>query len=335
MDTTTLLIIAGALGGLIVLGATIALVSGGRTVNVNEQVEKFSGAWDDVVVEDTTSSSASRGEVADRIDKAITSRNINAFDSIKRNLARADIKLRVIEYVGILLGAMVGVGGLAYYFFGQSLIFSLLGALIGLQIPRFYVNYTAGARIRAFDNQLSDTLNLWVNALRSGFSVLQAMEAIATELPPPVSKEFERILQEARLGIDLQSALANSYRRVPSEDYDMVITAVNVQTEVGGNLTEILDTISFTIRERVRIKGEIRTLTAQGRASGWIITLLPMGLGLALYMINREYLMEIFVQDRPYLLEPSIPCGWVVIAVAGLMIAGGGYAIQRIVDIEV
>ncbi|MBK8431666.1 MAG: type II secretion system F family protein [Chloroflexi bacterium] len=335
MDTTTLLIIVGAFGGLLVLGAAIALLSGGggRNVNVNERLEQFTTQWDDQVVEESTSSN--RREAVDRLDKAITSRNINAFDKIKRNLARADIKLRVVEYIGALLLSSFGLGLVAFLFFGQSLIFALIGGIIGLQIPRYYVNASAKKRIRTFDEQLSDTLNLWVNSLRSGFSVLQGMEAIATELPPPVSREFERILQEIRLGIGMEAALANSLRRVPSEDYDMVITAINVQIEVGGNLTEILDTISFTIRERVRIKGEIRTLTSQGRASGWIITLLPIALGIALYMINREYIMEIFVNDYPYLWPDVIPCGWAVIAVAGIMIAAGGYAIQRIVDIEI
>src|SRR5690606_25573228 len=128
----------------------------------------------------------------------------------------------------------------------------------------------ASRRIRAFESQLSDTLNLWVNALRSGSSMLQGMEAIPTELPAPTSQEFERIVQEVRLGLTLGQAMANMLRRVPSEDLDLVVTAVNIQREVGGNLTEILDNISFTIRERVRIKGEIRTLTAQGRLTGLV-----------------------------------------------------------------
>jgi tight adherence protein B len=335
LSTTVIIILIAVVGGLLILGAVIALVtSGGQKVNVNERMEQFTSQWDDLVVDDESASN-SRKEVADRIDKAITSRNIGAFDRIKRNLARADIKLRVLEYLGFLLLAAVGTALGAYLFLGQSLVFAVLGFFIGLQIPRFYVNFSAAKRIRTFDGQLSDTLNLWVNSLRSGFSVLQGMEAIATELPPPVSREFERILQEVRLGISMEAALANSLRRVPSEDYDMVITAINVQMEVGGNLTEILDSISFTVRERVRIKGEIRTLTAQGRASGWIITLLPIGLGLVLYTINREYIMELFANEYPYAIPNILPCSWIVVGIAGLMIAGGGYAIQRIVDIEV
>ena len=336
MSSTLVLIIIGGIGLLFILGAVIALVTtGGQQIDVNERLDQqFSSEWAELAPEESSASNA-RKEVADRIDKAITGRNIGALDKIKRNLARADIKLRVVEYLGFLALAGVGTALAVYILLGQVQLFAVLGFFIGLQIPRFYVNFAATKRIRDFENQLSDTLNLWVNSLRSGFSVLQGMEAIATELPPPVSREFERILQEIRLGISMEAALANSLRRVPSEDYDMVITAINVQIEVGGNLTEILDTISFTIRERVRIKGEVRTLTAQGRASGWIITLLPIALGLALFSINREYIMELFSNEYPYAVPNVLPCSWIVVGIAGLMIAGGGYAIQRIVDIEV
>jgi tight adherence protein B len=196
-----------------------------------------------------------------------------------------------------------------------------------------YLSNAAKRRMRAFENQLSDTLNLWVNALRSGYSVLQAMEAIATELPPPVSVEFERVVQEVRLGLGVPEALRNMLRRVPSDDLDLVITAVNIQREVGGNLAEVLDTISFTIRERVRIKGEIRTLTAQGRLSGWIISLLPIALALVLLLINAEYIGQLFVRADPMIF--SIPCGWIVIGIGLIMMIIGIIIIQKIVDIEV
>ena len=223
----------------------------------------------------------------------------------------------------------------AFSFFNGSKLMAVVGFLFGLRLPRMYINFAANRRMRAFDGQLGDTLNLWVNALRSGYSVLQAMETIATELPPPVSKEFERVVQEVRLGLGLEQALANMYRRVPSEDLDMVITAVNIQREVGGNLAEVLDTISFTIRERVRIKGEIKTLTAQGRISGWIISLLPIGLGLVLYAMNPEYVSELWVREAPWIFKPIVPCGWLVIGVGVILIGIGALAIRKIVDIEV
>lgn len=336
MNTTLLIVILGGIGVLIVLGAAIALVAGGgNRVNVDERLEQFAGSSDWVVDVPEDEISSNQPDFADRLDKAISQGDYNFFDRIKARLARADIKLRVVEYIVVVAASSIVVGLIFFVIFGYSLVLGLIGAIVGLQIPRIGVSVTSSRRMKAFDNQLGDTLNLWVNALRTGFSVMQGMEAIATELPPPISREFERIIQEVRLGIDMEDALANSLRRVPSEDYDLVITAVNIQREVGGNLAEILDVISFTIRERVRIKGEIQTLTAQGRISGWIITALPIALGLIIYFINTEYIQELFAVSEPFLLPDVIPCGWVVVAFSLLMIGAGGYAIQRIVDIEV
>lgn len=335
MDTTTLILIGLAgVGMLLVLGAVVALVAGGGSnrVNVDERLEQFSGSteWE---IEAEDDGERERRTVADQLDKAIGSRGFSFFDRIKERIARADMKLRVTEYIALVVILALFVGGVAYFFTGSA-VGAVVGAVVAAQIPRIYAGRAATKRLQAFDNQLADTLNLWVNALRSGFSVMQGMEAIAAELPPPVSKEFERIIQEIRLGISMEDALSNSLRRVPSEDYDLVITAVNIQREVGGNLAEILDIISFTIRERVRIKGEIRTLTAQGRASGWIITLLPLGLTIVLYLINPDYITELIVNEPPYVAN-VVPCGWIVVGAALMMIGLGGFAIQKIVDIEI
>jgi len=201
-------------------------------------------------------------------------------------------------------------------------------------VPRIYLSAAARRRLFKFEDQLSDTLNLWVNALRSGYSVLSAMESIATEVPEPVSSEFERVVQEVRLGLSLEEALANMLKRIPSDDLDLVITAINVQRAVGGNLAEILDTISHTIRERVRIKGEIRTLTAQGRMSGWIISLLPIGLSGILFALNPDYMGSLWAVDEPILFG-VLPCGWLIIAIGLIAMLLGVVAIRKIVDIEV
>lgn len=328
-----IIIFAGALAVLLMLGAGIAIVVTGNQSAVDERLEQFVGTT--TVVDLPESVDAVDGpDVADRLDKALARRNF--FEPIRERISRADAKLRVSEYVILVVvcGALAAAIG---YFLPQdnSLFIAIVGGVLGLRVPRVYVRTMAKRRMSAFDSQLSDTLNLWVNALRSGYSVLQAMEAIATELPPPVSVEFERVVQEVRLGLSVENALANMYRRVPSEDLDLVITAVNIQREVGGNLAEVLDTISYTIRERVRIKGEIRTLTAQGRVSGWIISLLPVALGFILFLINPEYVSELWVREDPWILPQIIPCGWVVIGFSLMMIGGGAYAISKIVDIEV
>ncbi|MBK8905075.1 MAG: type II secretion system F family protein [Anaerolineaceae bacterium] len=328
-----IVIIAGALAILLMLGAGIALVMTGGQRAVDERMEQFVTTTVGVDLPESVDT-ADGPDMADRLDKALSRRNM--FESIKERISRADAKLRVSEYI-ILVVICGALGGFLGYVLPQqnSWVLGIVGIFLGLRVPRFYVRTMAKRRMQAFDGQLSDTLNLWVNALRSGYSVLQSMEAIATELPAPVSVEFERVVQEVRLGLSVEQALANMYRRVPSEDLDLVITAVNIQREVGGNLAEVLDTISFTIRERVRIKGEIRTLTAQGRVSGWIISLLPIALGFVLFLINPEYVSELWVREEPWIFPQIVPCGWVVIGFSLGMIGAGAYAISKIVNIEV
>jgi len=312
-------------------GAGLAIFAGGNR-QVEERMEQFVGEYDAEAFERVTVEDEGT-RVSDRLDDAIADRPF--FDPIRKRIAMADVKLRVSEYIGLQFVSAFGLALIGYWILDLNIVLVVVGFVIGLRLPRMYINYMANRRLRAFENQLGDTLNLWVNALRSGYSVLQGMEAIATELPPPVSREFERVVQEVRLGLSLEQALNNLLRRMPSEDLDLVITAVNIQREVGGNLAEILDIISHTIRERVRIKGEIQTLTAQGRLTGWIISLLPIGLGLVLYSINPEYGGQMFVRQDPFIIPGVLPCGWIVVGIGLLMIGMGIIAVRKIVDIEV
>jgi tight adherence protein B len=327
------LIIIGVLVVFLFIGAGVAFVAGSGQRTVDERLEQFVGGVPPEEIEEAVEAAGRSTAMADRLDRAIANRGFSG--RIRQRIAEADLKLRVTEYIALQFVCAIAGAVLAFIFFGGNALFMAIGAILGLRVPKIYATNAAASRLRKFDNQLSDTLNLWVNSLRSGYSVLQGMEAIATELAPPVSKEFERVVQEVRLGLTLSQALDNLYRRVPSEDLDLVNTAINIQREVGGNLAEILDIISFTIRERVRIKGEIRTLTAQQRASGWIISLLPVALAGVLYLINREYISELFVQERPWIVIDVFPCGWLIIGVTLIMIFIGLQAIRKIVDIEV
>jgi tight adherence protein B len=166
--------------------------------------------------------------------------------------------------------------------------------------------------------------------------MLQALDAVAREMPDPISTEFRRVVQEIGLGIEQDRAFNNLVRRVPSDDLDLMITAIGVQAEVGGNLAEILEIIGFVIRERVRIKGEIKVLTAQGQMSGYVITFLPIVLGLLLYAMNQEYVGRmIFTCESRGMEECSQPCGWIMLGAGLISIASGYFAIMKIVDIEV
>jgi tight adherence protein B len=248
-------------------------------------------------------------------------------DRISRDLARADLKFKVGEYFALIFIATFALGGLAWFLGGRSPISFLIGAVVGFLAPRFYVRSQQSRRLNRFNDQLADMINLMVNGLRAGYSTMQAMEAVSKELPAPICDEFRRVVQENQIGIPLETALENLLRRIPSDDLDFMVTAINVQREVGGNLSEILDTISFTIRERVKIKGEIRVMTAQVRTSGTILSLVPIFLTLILWFLNPKYLMSFF--------DAGPICGAVaVITVLGLI--GTGYAIMmKIADIEV
>lgn len=272
-------------------------------------------------------SKASEGSlVTDWVNKRVEKSSFG--DRISRELARADLKLKVAEYFALYVIAIF-FGALVFGFLGGwHPVSFLIGAVLGAFAPRFYVKRQQRQRLNKFNDQLGDMLNLMVNGLRAGYSTMQAMEAISKELPSPISDEFRRVVQEMQLGVPMETALDNLLRRIPSDDLDFVVTAINVQREVGGNLSEILDSISYTIRERVRIKGEIRVMTAQVRASGTLLSIIPMGLALILWFMNPNYLLSFFD-------GPSPLCGWAAIGLIVIMIAAGYFIMMKIADIEV
>lgn len=251
----------------------------------------------------------------------------NFGENIKRELARADLKLKPGEYVALMGISSFGTALLSYYFFAGSLPFAILGAILGPFIPRIFVKKQQSARLKKFSDQLPDMLNMLVNGLRAGFSTMQAMEAVSKEMPAPINDEFRRVIQEIQLGIPMDKAMDNLLRRIPSDDLDLVITAINVQREVGGNLSEILEKISHTIRERIKIKGEIKTLTSQVVYSGRFLSILPIILSLILWLVNRPYMMQFF-------LEPKI-CGIGMLCLGAVMIMVGYFIMSKIADIEV
>jgi len=247
---------------------------------------------------------------------------------LSKELARADLKLKPAEYIAIMVILGVGAGFVAWFLGGRSIIIGIIGAAVGAYIPRLYVRRQQSQRLIRFGEQLPDMLNLMVNGLRAGYSTVQAMEAVGKELPPPISDEFRRVVQEIQLGVPMEQALDNLLRRIPSDDLDLTITAINVQREVGGNLAEILDTISHTIRERVRIKGEIRVLTTQVMYSGRFLAMMPVFIALTLWFLNRPYMMMFFDPDSRMI---GIP----LLAIGVIMIMTGYFVMVKIADIEV
>jgi len=316
----TVLIIGGGLAFfLLIIGVYFSVTS--ERALVEERLSKL--------LEEEKSPKASkesRGALTDWVNRRVEKSSFG--HRIARELARADLKFKPGEYIALYAISIAGFAMVAFFLGGRLLPSALIGAVMGAFVPRLYVKRQQGRRLQRFSDQLPDMLNLVVNGLRAGFSTMQALESVSKEMPPPICDEFRRVVQEMQLGIPMERALNNLYRRIPSEDLDFVITAINVQREVGGNLAEILDIISFTIRERIRIKGEIRVLTSQVMYSGRILALMPVGLLLILWFINRDYMMTFFVPANRL-------CGMIALGTAGLMIGIGYLVMTKVANIEV
>jgi tight adherence protein B len=191
-------------------------------------------------------------------------------------------------------------------------------------IPQVAIRFKGHQRMKKFTNQLGDTITLMANSLRAGYSLLQAMEMVGREAKDPIAGEFRRVVREVGLGMSNEEAMINMLRRVPSEDLDLLVTAINIQHEVGGNLAQILSTIGHTIRERVRIQGEIRVLTAQVKMSGYIIAVMPVILAVIIFLMNPGYMSQLFVWP------------WVCMPIGSLiMIFFGFLAMRKIANIQV
>ena len=244
-------------------------------------------------------------------------------------LARADVKMTVGEFLvlrlaGAAVAFVIGFVVLSRYAPALGILLGIITGLVGYGIPYIYMSMKAKRRQKKFIDQLGDTISLMANSLRAGYSLLQTMEMVSKESPEPMCTEFRRVVREVGLGVSSQEAMDNLLRRVPSDDLDLLVTAINIQHEVGGNLAQILSIIGHTIRERVRIKGEIAVLTAQQAISGYVITALPIGLGGVIFVLNPSYMMELFVW--PYLCMPIASL---------IMIVAGFFAMRKITAIEV
>jgi tight adherence protein B len=242
---------------------------------------------------------------------------------VARDLARADLRLRVAEYYYIRVGLALGLAAVLLVL--RDPLSAVVGALAGYFVPRIWVGRRISSRLNAFNKQLPDTITLLSNSLRAGSSFLQSIELVSRESPAPMGSEMGRVVREVNLGLGMEEALANMVRRIKSDDLDLMVTAIGVQQQVGGNLAEILDTIAFTIRERVRIKGEIRTLTAQGRYSGYLVAFLPIGIAITLNFINPEFMQPLFTEL----------IGQILLVVGAIMMGIGFFAIRKITDIKV
>ena len=250
--------------------------------------------------------------------------NIRHARGLDFKMQQAGIPLLGTEFMALLLLSAVVVGSIAIVII-KKWYAGILAAIIVVAVEYVYVLVRIERRSSSFTNQLGDCLMMVANALRAGFSFLQAMEMISKEMEPPISEEFKHVMRDIGLGATTERALDDMDKRVGSPDFSLVVTAVLIQQQVGGDLAQILDTISETIQDRIRMRREVKTLTTQGRMSGWILILTPIAFALLMMASNPNYLDP--------LLHNSI--GQVILGITVAMEIIGAIIINRIVDIEV
>lgn len=202
---------------------------------------------------------------------------------------------------------------------------ALIAGTVGWFLPAFVIKSKIKKRIKLLNEQLGDAITMISNSLKAGYSFFQAIDMVAEEMSGPISEEFSTLKKEINLGLSTEKALENMVSRVSSEDLELIVTAVMIQRQVGGNLAEVLNNITSTIRDRVKIKGELRTATAQGKISGMVISLLPVVLCGIIFLINPQQMGLLFTR----------PLGQLMIGVAVMMELIGIVMIRKVVKIEI
>ncbi len=247
----------------------------------------------------------------------------NRGERMRKDLMQAGIRLRVGEYQGIGLGCAILGFAIGILTLG-GLLAAMGGLFIGYLLPGLFVSLRKKRRLAMLNGQLVEMLELIATSLQSGFSFLQGLEAARQELPDPLSEELARTLREISFGASTEDALLNLGDRTEDADLRLAITAVLIQRRVGGNLAEVLTNISHTLRERIRIRGEIGTLTAQARGSGMIVGLLPVGLAVMLFFINPEYIVTLVEH----------PMGRLMLGAAVLLEIVGFFTIRKMIEVD-
>ncbi len=245
-------------------------------------------------------------------------------ERLSASLSAAGLSIRPSEFMAAVLGGVVFAQILAVVLFHNVLGSAAFG-LLSLYAPGAVLRFMEHRRQAAFNAQIADAILMISSSLRSGFSFLRGLQMIAKEMPPPISQEFQRVVDEVNVARPLEDALADVVHRVKSYDFDLVCTAVLIQIGVGGNLADVLESIGNTIRERVQVIGEMRALTAEGKMSGMILMLMPVGVGLLLAARNPEYMAPLITE----------PIGHMMLAVAAVMQLMGGFIIKKMLVLDV
>lgn len=254
--------------------------------------------------------------------KKITGFSIS--ERLREELEGSGIKMSGQEYL-LLWGGMISVPPMMVYFFTGRIRAALPLLAVCVVLPPVILKMLRKKRLEKFSGQLGDALMTVSNCLRSGFSFRQAIGRVSTDMPDPIAEEFKAALLEVSYGASMESALSGIARRMENRDMEMINSAIMVQQQVGGNLSEVIDNISDTIKDRIRIRQSLKTLTAQGRMSGLVLGLLPVFALIGLTILNPEYMSTFYTTDF----------GRILLLVSFLMECTGFLIIRKIVNIKI
>lgn len=249
--------------------------------------------------------------------------HLKSTKKLEMELIKADMPITVEELIVIKYISSTAIAALTYLISRNNGLTLIIYFLIW-NTPRFIISKRKKERLREFDGQLTEGIMIISNALKAGYSFLQSVAAVAEETKDPFSKEFKKLFKEMSLGIPEEDALRNMLLRMASGDLKLIVNAILIQKDIGGNLSEILDNIGETIRERQKIQDELKTLTAQGRLSGIIVMLIPIVLALTIYLFNKEYILLLF----------NTPLGIVMISCSIFSQFLGFVMIRKIINID-
>jgi tight adherence protein B len=241
--------------------------------------------------------------------------------TIRKEMMQANISSSVAIMLLSSLGLFLAASAITWFFNSSMFVDLAFGVGFGLA-PYGVVSWRRNKRIKAFNSVLAETIDMLARALRAGHSVLGAIEMVADSAQQPAASEFSEVFKQMTLGLPIRDALMQLLERVPSADLRVLVTAIMVQKDTGGNLVEILDRTVFVIRERLRIEGEIQTQTAQGRLTGWILSALPLIMLALLNLVNPGY-------SRPLIDDPL---GRKLSYFSAGMLLAGAWTIRRIIN---
>jgi len=325
-NTLLFVLLAGLLSGMAVLGFLygLVLVFGGERARIRARVREYVTNTTPAEADPNVVRAQQRATLFAQLDSRWEDRSL--FKSLQEDLEAADLHLTPTEFLFLQAGVGLGVGLVLWALVPYvGVILLPVGFIVSILAVRSYIRFLAKRRIERFEEQLPNNLAILAGSVRGGFSLFQALQLIAKEAAEPSKTEFTRVMQEISLGNTMGVSLNGLAKRIPTEDVDILVTAITMQQQTGGNLTHVLDVVAATVRERHRVEREIKTLTAQQRFSAVLLAALPFVMGLILFFISPSYISNLF--------QP----GWVLCLPIGatIMCIVGFLVMRKMADIDV